>query len=196
MIAWYNRERLTPCRANPERCENREIKHVILDADDTIWDIKPFGLAGNCPLPIEKHSETHFTAKANASHQEEGLRLHIGLKPGLLETLDELKKRGIGVSVASHNPDRHVNNMLKSMGLHDKFDRILSTYMADKDQMVAAIAKAVDVPEENILFVDDSVSNVEDVALGTDAMAVVMGIDVAGLDEVLKIIDGKGLKHE
>ena len=35
---------LTPCRLNPEDCQPRRIKHVVLDADDTIWNISPYSL--------------------------------------------------------------------------------------------------------------------------------------------------------
>lgn len=190
MVAWFNKNQLTPCRTDPESCEDREIKHVVLDADDTIWDIHPAALASNCQLPVTKETETKFSTTSYG-----GFPTNIHLKPGLLETLDELKKRGIGVSVASHNPDRKVNKLLDSMGLLDRFDFVVSTYQVDKDAMVQAIANKSGIPEKNVLFVDDSVANAEDVALSTEAMALVMGYDIKDIGDILKVIDGKGLKN-
>lgn len=37
----------TPCERTPKLCEPRVIRHVAWDADDTIWDIKPYGIASN-----------------------------------------------------------------------------------------------------------------------------------------------------
>ncbi len=37
----------TPCERTPVLCEPRVIKHIAWDADDTIWDIKPYGIASN-----------------------------------------------------------------------------------------------------------------------------------------------------
>lgn len=37
----------TPCERAPALCTPRIIRHVAWDADDTIWDIKPYGIASN-----------------------------------------------------------------------------------------------------------------------------------------------------
>ena len=37
----------TPCERDPVLCEPRVIKHIAWDADDTIWEIKPYGIASN-----------------------------------------------------------------------------------------------------------------------------------------------------
>ncbi len=42
----------TPCERTPELCEPRVIKHIAWDADDTIWDIKPYGIASNITGPL------------------------------------------------------------------------------------------------------------------------------------------------
>lgn len=190
LVAWYDKHRLTPCRQYPEACQNREIVHVVLDADDTIWETRPFGLAGNCPLPLKKQTEEVFTAR-----DEFDIRHTITLKPDVLQTVDALTKRGIGVSIASHNPDHSIDRVLRSMGLRDRFDYVVSTYHFDKDEILAAIAQKKDIPTENVLFVDDSIANAEAVAEGTAAMAVVMGIDIKELSDIIGIIDHKGLEH-
>ena len=42
----------TPCERKPELCTPRIIKHIAWDADDTIWDIKPYGIASNITGPL------------------------------------------------------------------------------------------------------------------------------------------------
>ena len=42
----------TPCERKPELCTPRNIKHIAWDADDTIWDIKPYGIASNITGPL------------------------------------------------------------------------------------------------------------------------------------------------
>ncbi len=45
---------VTPCQAKPELCEPRPIKHVAWDADDTIWEIKPYGIASSITGKLER----------------------------------------------------------------------------------------------------------------------------------------------
>ncbi len=47
----------TPCEEFPEECQPRTINHVVWDADDTLWDIKPFGIASMCHKPFRKLSD-------------------------------------------------------------------------------------------------------------------------------------------
>ncbi len=42
----------TPCERDPVLCEPRVIKHIAWDADDTIWDIKPYGIASGITGPL------------------------------------------------------------------------------------------------------------------------------------------------
>ncbi|KKN28449.1 hypothetical protein LCGC14_0854170 [marine sediment metagenome] len=86
----------TPCERKPELCTPRFIKHVAWDADDTIWDIKPYGIASNItgplrlidpdtvveerppyqPLPIKT------TAQPTSEPYDEGLRYKYGYRYG------------------------------------------------------------------------------------------------------------------
>ena len=47
IITSYGYSSKTPCERQPEQCKPRVIKHVAFDADDTIWTIKPYGIASN-----------------------------------------------------------------------------------------------------------------------------------------------------
>jgi beta-phosphoglucomutase-like phosphatase (HAD superfamily) len=43
----------TPCERTPGLCDPREISHIAWDADDTIWEIKPYAIAGNITGDLE-----------------------------------------------------------------------------------------------------------------------------------------------
>ena len=86
----------TPCERNPILCEPREIKHVAWDADDTIWDIKPYGIAGNItgkltlidPDTVVEEREPYKPSEAwwkeewppSLEPHDEGLRFKYGYK--------------------------------------------------------------------------------------------------------------------
>lgn len=46
----------TPCEKYPERCQPREIKTVVLDADGVLWDLA--GIASNIEPPFRLENET------------------------------------------------------------------------------------------------------------------------------------------
>lgn len=47
----------TPCKEKPWRCVPRHIELVAFDADDTIWEIKPYGIASNITGKLKKIDE-------------------------------------------------------------------------------------------------------------------------------------------
>lgn len=44
----------TPCKERPWVCKPRRVKIVAFDADDTIWDIKPYGIASSITGPLKR----------------------------------------------------------------------------------------------------------------------------------------------
>ena len=44
----------TVCKQRPECCTPRKIEMVLLDADDTMWEIKPYGIASGIKGPLKK----------------------------------------------------------------------------------------------------------------------------------------------
>jgi len=44
----------TPCQERPWVCKPRRVKIVAFDADDTIWDIKPYGIASSITGPLKR----------------------------------------------------------------------------------------------------------------------------------------------
>ncbi len=85
----------TPCSRNPAQCKPREIKHVAWDADDTIWEIRPYGIASGItgkltlldPDTVVEERET-YRPPAKESFQpelepyDEGIRYKYGYRYG------------------------------------------------------------------------------------------------------------------
>jgi predicted phosphatase len=44
----------TPCQSKPWVCKPRIVSFVAFDADDTIWDIKPYGIASSITGPLKR----------------------------------------------------------------------------------------------------------------------------------------------
>ncbi len=56
-ILEYAEARVTPCQVFPERCKPRKVDMVLFDADDTMWDIKPYGIASNITGELRRIDE-------------------------------------------------------------------------------------------------------------------------------------------
>jgi HAD superfamily phosphatase (TIGR01681 family) len=175
--------------------EPREIKHVVLDADDTIWDIEPWGIASlGSPIGHTEGNELPVALKAAelVSLPEYWAQIEptgaIMLDPTLRDTLGKLKEKGIPVSIASSNDKQAIINHLKAFGLKDAFTDIEADWVIPKDEMVRRIAKKNKVDTGEILFVDDSPGNASEVAGKTGALAVIAGVDIYWLDEILEFI--------
>ena len=167
---------------NHEVPEPRPIKHVVLDADDTIWRIKPWGIISYCE-PIGESNENELSCKT----RDDRRKGTIQLDPTLRDTIQMLKDRSIGVSIASVNEKQAVTAALNAFGLLDAFSQIEADFERDKGAMVCAIGVKEGVLANEILFVDDSFYNVEDVErLG--ALSLQMDIDINGIAEILDFI--------
>jgi|GEM_PF-2794558 len=165
--------------------EPKEIKHVVLDADETIWHIKPWSVA-SIVAPIGKTSADKLPVRRwRGKKKASG---HVKLDPTLRATLKDLKARGIGVSIASTNDKKSVVALLDAFGLTDQFTDIEADSFTPKNKMVRDIAKRNNVDTEQIMFVNDSFHNIQDVEHCTDAMALIMGYNVAKISDILEYI--------
>ncbi len=176
----------TPCSRFPEDCEPREIKHVVWDADDTLWDIKPFGLASSCDPPFRKVADG-IVECGPISTSRVAKPARVELKPNVKKTIEDLKARGIGSSVASINRPGSVETLLKAMGVDKDFDMIISDHRG-KAEMVANIALRLNIPYEQVLFVDDDAWNCEEVFDSLNTLSLVMGADIKDASEILRFI--------
>lgn len=173
----------------------KEIEHVVLDADDTIWEIEPWGMA-SLTTPI---GSTEQDTLAVALRQDELAYIpeiwrdvaptgEIRLKPTLRDTLDKLDEKGISVSIASINNKGAVLKHLDAFGLTDRFVDVEANYTDSKGEMVKKIAKRQNIDTEKILFVDDALHNALDVATRTKATALIIGYNIETIADILEFI--------
>jgi len=176
--------------------EPKEIEHVILDADDTMWDIDPWGLA-SLAIPVGKTSGNTLPATLNLKDIDWILPDYwqdikptgvITLDPSLRSTLAKLKAKGIPVSIASQNDKASIMSYLDAFGLKGQIADVEANISGAKDKMVTSIAKRQKVDPAKILFVDNNPVNCQEVATFTDATALALGYHIATLDELLEFI--------
>ncbi len=82
----------TPCEREPKLCAPRAIQHVAWDADDTIWEIKPYGIASNISgkltlvdqdTVVEERTYTKYKpVQPSFEPYDEGLRYKYGYRYG------------------------------------------------------------------------------------------------------------------
>ena len=163
--------------------DRRTIKHVVLDADDTIWEVEPWGIVSHC-RPSGQANGDLLTCRSKDDNSQGNIRL----APTLRETIESLKRRGIGVSIASINDREAVEKILDAFGLLDSFSHIEADFTRGKDAMVCAIGVKEGVMPAEILFVDDSIHNVADVDdLG--ALSLQKDMDIMEIRELLNFIE-------
>lgn len=175
--------------------EPKEIEHVVLDADDTMWDIEPWGLASAVSpightdkdeLPVElNRRELAYTPEPWEKVLPTG---RITLDPTLRDTLDKLKDKAISVSIASINTKPSIMRFLKAFGLEDKFVDVEASSGGSKGRMVRRIAERQNIDTNKMLFVNDSFVNGLDVARETDATPLIMGHNIARIADIMEFI--------
>jgi len=179
----------------PPSPKPKEIEHVVLDADDTIWEVEPWGIA-SLAHPIGHTEEDVLPVALNIDYIREPLEYwrdvvptgHVKLAPKLRETLGKLKQKGIPVSIASINDRKMILQYLDAFGLRDEFADIEVGLFAHKDEMIRNIAKRHNVDSAKILFVDDNPANAIDVSTRTDATSLVLGYNIKTIEELLEFI--------
>lgn len=104
-----------------------KVKCVIWDLDNTLWD----------GILVEDGAEK------------------LVLKPGILEVIQELDRRGILQSVASKNNHDEAMQLLERLGLKEMFLAPQISWNA-KSASVREIARQLNIGLDSLLFVDDS----------------------------------------
>lgn len=115
-------------------------------------------------------------------------RVRVRLLPGFRETLHELKGKGITHSVASLNDPGSVADILKALGLFDDFLEVKDSWQS-KETTAREVAHRFHINPCRIIFVDDTLTNLEAVAR-TGALVLGMGTDIKAIPEVKKFIRG------
>ena len=172
----------------------REIKHVVLDADDTMWQIKPWGIATSTTPVGSTDGDTLPITPSRGMFKEipgewrDTPTGSVQLDPTLRDTLKALKKKGIPVSIASTNTKSSIMSYLYAFHLESEFTDIEANLYEHKQQMVRKIAKRHNVDPEQMIFVDDNYDNVEGVSFCTDALSLLMGYSITRIADILEFI--------
>jgi len=149
------RETATSSGAKPageKKEKNKTVKCVVWDLDHTLWE----------GILVEDGAD--------------GLKL----KPGVVEILKELDRRGILLSVASKNNADEALKVLKNLGLDDYFLYPQISW-GPKSEGIKAIAKSLNIGLDTFLFIDDSPFELEQV------QSICPGVRVLNASEYLSL---------
>ncbi|MHC1605491.1 MAG: magnesium-dependent phosphatase-1 [Candidatus Methanofastidiosia archaeon] len=144
--------------------------------DDTLW-----ACDGGCVSLLKMP----FTLESQQTICDREGR-HIFLREGASDTLRDLEKRGVFISIASNNLTKPATTALEIFGIKSYF-RHPQIYVGKKDEMVKNIitsfAKQGITPDETI-FVDDSEDNISEVKrLGVECLC--FGKEIVDIREII-----------
>jgi FkbH-like protein len=114
--------------------KEKTVKCVVWDLDHTLWE----------GILVEDGADK------------------LQLRPGVLEVITELDRRGILLSIASKNNADDALKVLKSFGLDDYFLYPQISW-GPKSEGIKAIAKSLNIGVDRFLFIDDSPFELEQV---------------------------------
>jgi FkbH-like protein len=135
------------------KAEKKSIKCVVWDLDNTIWD----GVLLEDP--------------------------NVTLRPGVVETLRELDRRGILHSIASKNDHEAAMKKLQEFGIQDYF-LYPEINWNSKSSSIQAIAKSINIGLDTLAFIDDQPFEREEVAYELPDVMCVDALDLAWLPEM------------
>lgn len=112
----------------------------------------------------------------------------IPVKKGLYELLDEIDRLGLKKAVASSSDRQMIIDNLKSAGIADRFDLILSSRGLKRGKpfpdIFLTVCRQLDIRPEEALVLEDSANGVEAAAAG--GIAVIQIPDFSELSDELK----------
>lgn len=148
---------------------------VVLDLDDTLWTCDG-GCVSFLSLPFTRVSE-------DTLRDARGRLLH--LRPDARPLLDELRDRGVVVSIASFNLAYHALHALRALGLGDRFFRPQIATIS-KREMLRRLHLSLQrggIGYSGMIFVDDDPKNVL-LARALGITALCLGRDIHSLADV------------
>ena len=133
-----------------KEAKTQAIKCVIWDLDHTLWN----------GILLEKDN--------------------LQLRPGVVETIKELDRRGILNSIASRNDHEAAMMRLVQFGLSDYFLYPAISWCS-KSESVSAIAKALNIGLNALAFIDDQPFEREEVAFVHPDVLTIDALEIASL---------------
>lgn len=159
------------------------IKLVVLDCDLTLWDYRN---ATDLNPP--------FTRVDNLTVAD-ATGVRVRLLPGARELLEELRRRGLLISIASWNRPEPVFAIFEQLQLTEFFVFPKVQFHPRKERMIAAILRDLakagqSVRHDQIVYVDDNPKMLERVRAAFPAVrALQAGVAIKDLREVLGHLD-------
>lgn len=147
-----------------------EFDTIILDADETIWDVvnsSNVGIASKDTVPpyTRKNDDPNIVIDAQGNQ--------VILKDGLLSKLRQLKLQGKEIYIVSYSDkdnvgynDQPIILILKAFNALDLFEDIIIDDEIPKSESV------LNIDDGNSVFIDDNEKNIIDVSLHTDVKTI------------------------
>lgn len=213
-----------PYELPPPPKEARQIRMVAWDLDDTLWyvhssykppkrkkskkkKVKEFvfkpkeGMIPVSPTGTTRAQRgTGIISGCGSGYRRvnkttiENDKCRVVLKPGVLDTLKKLKKRGIYLTTASLNNFKDGIEALRAFGLADMFVD-LQIGWGRKDKMIRRSLdnlrnRDICIRDSEIMFLDDNRRNLEDVHKGFEGKPIVLNseMDYRNANEIFKWI--------
>lgn len=119
-------------------------------------------------------------------HYAECLLLYPAVYPGVIETLDELRDRGVAVAVCTNKPERFVRPLLDALGLGGYFECIVGgDTLAERKPSAMPLLHVVEhfgLQPAQCLMVGDSATDVQTAQAARMPMALVTYGYLRGID--------------
>ncbi len=158
-------------------------KLVVFDLDETLWSVSD-GLCNLIQPPFRMENSDRLVGQRG---------LWVELFPGVRGLLQNLKSRGIRISLASRNDAEPTKKLLEFMGILEFFSYPQLNWRPKEDSIQKIIRdlqrkEKVSVKPDEVLFVDDWPENVNAVRRW-GATALLFGQDILSFDELAKALD-------
>lgn len=106
---------------------------------------------------------------------------HVALRPGIVDILEELDRRGILLSIASKNEEAHALDMLRHFGI-DHYFLYPQIHWHAKSSSIQTIVKELNIGMDAVAFIDDQPFERDEVA---SVLPDVLCIDASEIDRLL-----------
>ena len=159
----------------------------------TSYDVTARYFAERLGWPVERGGEL---VDESVALMHEQVRRQVDARPGAVELVAELRRRGVPVGLASNSPRFLIDDALATAGLADAFDAIVSADDVARPKPAPDIylraCELLGVPPAQALALEDSVSGVtaaKAAGLACIAVPTLAETDVSAADRVIESLE-------